>query len=169
MISRKYAFSARADKDVRILAVTFLSLTPRRPQSSSIPTTAADVPSKQACADLDSELASLRQQLRLKKRRVQALRVGLTRLTSSLTAAAASTAGITAALTAGEDTIGASLHDTVSAVVMGKDGLRQLKGEGEKLLAGMDGEGDEENVQVKGNAMKVGGDLGGLNQVLGGR
>ena len=57
---------------------------------------------------------------------------------------------------------------------MGKDGLKQLKDEGVKILEqqGMGDikEGEEENAGGRGN-MKVGraGDLGGLSAVLGGR
>lgn len=49
---------------------------------------------------------------------------------------------------AGSESIGAPLHDTVSAVVMGKDGLAQLKEEGIALVNQMAEEEDvlDENV-----------------------
>merc|ERR1719174_668821 len=106
-------------------------------ESSDILPSLSSIPTKQESLDLDAELSSLRAQVRASKRRVSALKVGLHRLNTSLASASSATLGISEAIRAGEDTIGAPLHDTVSAVVMGKDGLRQLKGEGEKLLASM--------------------------------
>mmetsp|Transcript_16485 Transcript_16485/g.32819 ORF Transcript_16485/g.32819 Transcript_16485/m.32819 type:complete len:285 (+) Transcript_16485:228-1082(+) len=145
---------------------------PDADEASDILPSLSSIPTKQESQDLDAELSSLRAQVRASKRRVSALKVGLSRLNASLASASSANTGISDAMKAGEDTIGAPLHDTVSAVVMGKDGLRQLKGEGEKLLASMaaGGEEEEENRQGRGNDGRVGrGDVGGLNEVLGGR
>ncbi|GMH55626.1 hypothetical protein TrST_g11588 [Triparma strigata] len=132
----------------------------------------SSIPSKSEALALEATLSSLRQKLRRTKRSVQSLKSAHRLLNQTITSAGASHQGIKEAIEASEGNIGAPLHDTVSAVVMGKDGLEQLKKEGNLLIHAM---GDEENVdsnvEVKGAPLVKTGtakEVGDLNGILGG-
>ncbi|GMI04266.1 hypothetical protein TrLO_g11512 [Triparma laevis f. longispina] len=136
---------------------------------TSIPTSAAAIPSKAETLALDNELAELRSKLRTTKRSVQTLKVASKKLSSTLSNAESSHTKIADAISSSESHIGAPLHDTVSAVVMGKDGLEQLKKEGNMLMKRLGNEENEDfNVEkeemglVKSGTAKEVGDLKGI-------
>jgi hypothetical protein len=115
------------------------------PSSMHIPSDATAVPSKQQLLDLDAELSELRNKLRNARRHAKCLAKSHQAVLRALDDTAKSAEGVAAAINAGSESIGAPLHDTVSAVVMGKDGLAQLKEEGEALVAMINQEAGDEN------------------------
>lgn len=114
--------------------------------TTSIPKSVDDLPSKDDTLKLDQELVELRNKLRTVKKSGHQLKAAAEKLQALVEKATKSSDGVAAAISAGSESIGAPLHDTVSAVVMGKDGLAQLKEEGMAIVNQMaEDEEDEEN------------------------
>lgn len=121
--------------------------------TTSIPKSVDDLPSKEDTLKLDQELMELRNKLRSVKKNGHQLKAAAEKLQALVEKATKSSDGVAAAISAGSESIGAPLHDTVSAVVMGKDGLAQLKEEGMAIVNQMaedeeDDENDENNTST---------------------
>jgi len=90
------------------------------------------IPSLTDIQTIDDEMKDLRKKLRLAKRRNSTLKFTMEHVEKTLGSAEKGEQEITDAVTGSED-----LYERVSAVVMGKEGLEQLKSESKSLVADM--------------------------------
>jgi len=137
--------------------------------TTSIPKSVDDLPSKEDTLKLDQELVELRNKLRSLKKNGHQLKVAAEKLQTLVEKATKSSEGVAAAISAGSESIGAPLHDTVSAVVMGKDGLAQLKEEGMAIVNQMaEDEEDEENDENSTSTSTMEGKFAAAKSAIGG-
>jgi hypothetical protein len=112
---------------------------------------ASEVISKTQDLDIDKEITDLRAKLRKLTKEQRELKKSLSSTTATYEETSLTKESLTGAVKDCErDAGGMGLVETVSAIVMGKDGLKHLKAEGERLLkitgkaaGGAGGEGAE--------------------------